>query len=168
VITALDVEPGQRVADIGAGTGVFTRPLASAVGADGIVYAIDVNPELLRHIEETAAKSGFENIRIILAAGDDPQIPESVDLIFICDTLHHIDERADYLKGLRVYLRPGGRIAVIDFDGASPHIFPSLKYPRRALMSWMEGAGYRFVRSFDFVVDNFFMIYECESCPESP
>lgn len=165
VIASLAVEPGARVADIGAGTGLFTRPLARAVGGEGIVYAIDINTELLKHIEATVAAERLDNVRMILAGDDDPRLPERVDLVFLCDTLHHISARGSYLRRLRRYLNPGGRIAIIDFDRASPHLMPSLKYTRDHLLDWMEAAGYTLERDLDFVVDNFFLIYRCDDCP---
>ena len=165
VVASLVLDPGVRVADIGAGTGLFTRPLARAVGGDGIVYAVDINPEMLKHIEMTVAAERLDNVRTILAADDDPRLPEQVDLMFLCDTLHHISAKGSYLRGLRTHLNPGGRIAIIDFDRASPHLMPSLKYTRDELLDWMESAGYTLERDLDFVVDNFFLIYRCDDCP---
>ena len=166
VIETLQVEPGDRVADIGAGTGLFSRPLARAVGEAGVIYAVDVNRELLEHIDRTAREEGIENIRTILAAEDDPRLPEAVDLVFICDTLHHIDGPGEYLGTLRGYLRPAGRVAVIDFrEGASPHVSSSLRYSLEQLEEWMELAGYEPAGAHDFIDDNFFLIYECASCP---
>ena len=81
VIEALQIEAGQRVADVGAGTGLFSRPLAGAVGDEGIVYAVDINSELLQHIEDRARREGTGNIRTVLSGPDDPLLPETVDLI---------------------------------------------------------------------------------------
>lgn len=166
VIQSLEVEPGQRVADVGAGTGLFSRPLARAVGDQGIVYAVDINAELLRHIEERARRERMGNIRTVLCQEDDPLIPEPVDLIFFCDTLHHVADRGVYLKKLRRYLKPGGRLAVIDFGESSPHLLPSLQFTLPDVKKWMEEAGYSLVASHDFVDENFFIVYQCDSCPE--
>lgn len=165
VIASLAVVPGARVADIGAGTGLFTRPLARAVGGEGVVYAVDINPEMLKHIATTVAAERLDNVRMVVAGDDDPRLPERVDLVFLCDTLHHISAKGSYLRRLRRYLKPGGRIAIIDFDRASPHLMPSLKYTREQLLGWMESAGYTLERDLDFVVDNFFLIYRCDDCP---
>lgn len=167
VIRALEIEPGQRLADVGAGTGLFSRPLARAAGQGGVVYAVDINPELLSHIEETAKREGIRNIRTVLAMEDDPQIPEPVDLIFLCDTLHHIDNRAGYMKTLRRYLRADGRIAIVDFARNSPHIIPSMKYSLTELEDWMEAAGYEPVGRHEFLDSNFFVVYKCPECPAS-
>ncbi len=159
VIQALRLQTGQKVADVGAGTGIFSFPLAEATGDSGKVYAVDVNPELLSHIEETARAEGVENIQTVLAAENDPLIPEAVDLIFLCDTLHHIDNQAEYVKTLRRYLRAGGRVAVIDFGEDSPHLLPSMKYSLVELKKWMQAAGYELVEEHDFLQDNFFVIH---------
>jgi ubiquinone/menaquinone biosynthesis C-methylase UbiE len=166
VIDALGLAPGQRVADIGAGTGLFTRPIAAALGPAGTVYAVDVNRTLLDHIEETARSRGLANIRTVLSAENDPLLPGRVDLAFICDTLHHIENRAGYLLTLRRYLEPGGRVAVIDFrENESPHLSSSMKLNRTEVNAWMKSAGYSMESDHDFVGDNFFMIYRCETCP---
>jgi len=156
VVEALHLTPGMRVADVGAGTGLFSWPLARKVGKDGVVYAVDVNPVLLGHIDRTATAEGFANVRTVLAAEDDPLLPEQVDLVFMCDTLHNIEDRAAYLDTLRRHLRPGGRIAIIDFEerGLTP----------KELYGWMTDADFEFVDSHDFVEDNFFVIYSCPSC----
>ncbi len=166
VIEELQIEAGQRVADVGAGTGLFSRPLAGAVGEEGIVYAVDINSELLQHIENRAQREGMGNIRTVLCAEDDPLLPEPVDLIFFCDSLHHIADRDVYLKNLRRYLKPGGRVAVIDFGEDSPHLMSSMKFSLPELERWMTAAEYRLVGSHDFVGDNFFVIYQCDSCPQ--
>jgi len=159
VVEALHLAPGMRVADIGAGTGLFSWPSAREVGKDGVVYTVDVNPVLLSHIDRTAAAAGFANIRTVLAAENDPLLPEPVDLVFMCDTLHKIEDRAAYLETLRRHLRRGGRIAIIDFEerGLTP----------KELRGWMTDADYEFADSHDFVKDNFFVIYSCPSCGDA-
>ncbi|MGH9939968.1 MAG: SAM-dependent methyltransferase, partial [Blastocatellia bacterium] len=86
VIEALKVKPDDRVCDLGAGSGLFTRPLAQKVGAKGVVYAVDIDPELLKHVERTAQEQKLTNIKTILASETDPKLPEPVDLIAIIDT----------------------------------------------------------------------------------
>jgi ubiquinone/menaquinone biosynthesis C-methylase UbiE len=166
VIEALEIEPGQSIADIGAGTGVFTRPFARAVGPDGEVYAVDINAELLEHVEQTAREQGLDNVRTILAAADDPMLPRPVDLVFFCDALHHIDGPGDYLKVLPRYLLPSGRLAVIDFkQGESPHWDPDMKLSVEQLDHWAREAGFELDSSHAFVDENYFRIYRCSACP---
>jgi arsenite methyltransferase len=158
VVEALKISPGQKVADLGAGSGLFTRPIAGKVGEKGTVFAIDIDPELLKHIDKTAEKSA--NVRTILAAEDDPKIPERVDLIVIIDTLHHIQNREAYLKKLRDYLQPSGRIAILDFSMNWPPGHEQMKYTLEELEGWMKSAGYKRLEKHDFLHNNFFVIYQ--------
>lgn len=160
VIQLLQVSPGQRIADLGSGSGLFTRPLAKVVGERGMVYAVDVDPALLEHVRETAAAEALQNVSTILAAESDPQIPEPVDLIFICDTLHHIGGPAAYVKGLRRYLRPGGRIAVIDFNEKWPEGHENMKYTAEQLDEWMTAAGFSKTGGYGFLENAFFVVYQ--------
>lgn len=159
VIEALNIEPGQRIADLGAGSGLFTRPLAALVGADGVVYAIDIDADLLDHINETALEDNLTNIQTVLASEQDPRIPDGVDLVLICDTLHQIDDPSIYLRGLTNYLRPSARIVVIDYENNWPLRFESSKYTLEDLDKWMTNAGLKREEKFDFLEDNFFVTY---------
>jgi len=159
VIEVLDPQPGDKVADLGAGSGLFTRPLASKVGAEGIVYAIDINKELLAHIKETAFEQKLANIRTVLADEYDPKIPEKVDLILICDTLHQIENPGLYLGHLVSYLVDGGRVAIIDYEGQWPQRFAENRFTTLDLHAWMTTAGYTLDTKLNFLEDNFFVIY---------
>ena len=166
VLDTLMLQPGESVADIGAGSGLFTRPLARRVGPEGSVYAVDIDPILLAHVERTADAAGLKNIVPVLAVEDDPMLPAPVDLVLVCNTLHHIEGQESYLATLRTYLRPGGRIVIIDFRaGESPHMKQSLQFEREELEGWLERTGYRAVAAPEFLVDNFFLIHDCPSCP---
>jgi len=157
VVETLKISPGQKVADLGSGSGLFTRPISSKVGEKGMVFAIDIDPELLKHIEKTAEN---HNIRTVLAAEDDPKIPERVDLIVIIDTLHHIRNREAYLKKLRNYLQPSGRIAIIDFNKDWPADHAQMKYTLEELEGWMKASGFNRVEKHDFLNNNFFVIFQ--------
>ena len=115
VMETLGVKPGMKVADLGSGSGLFTRPLAQAVSPGGVVYAIDVNEALLKIVARSAKEAGITNIRPWSRRRTIPKLADPVDLIFICDTLHHIEGQPVYLKNLKKHLRPGGRVAIIDF-----------------------------------------------------
>ncbi len=160
LIETLKISPGQKVADIGAGSGLFTRPIAKKLGDKGAVYAIDIDPELLKHVAQTAVSEKLQNIYTVLSAEDDPKIPERVDLIIIVDTLHHIENRDVYLKNLRRYLLPSGRIAIIDFTNYWPPGHEQMKYTFEQLEGWMKAAGYARVEKHDFLNNNFFVIYK--------
>ncbi len=122
VLSVLAIEPGSRVADIGAGTGYFTIPLARAVGSKGAVYGVDIESSMVDYLGERAKKEGLANVKAVLTGSNSPGIPTgSVDLVFICNTWHHIDDRLVYLEKLKQALRPGGRIAIVDFkEGELP------------------------------------------------
>ena len=116
VVGWLDLQPGQVVADLGAASGYFSRPLARVVGPTGWVFAIEVEPGFFPPLHQLASKAGVHNIATVLASFDDPHLPEaSTDLILICDTLHHIEGRPAYYEKLKRALKPEGRIAVVDF-----------------------------------------------------
>ena len=159
VVSALQLEPGMRVADLGSGSGLFTRPIAKAVAPGGIAYAVDIDAALLKIVAASARDAGITNIVTVHAAPDDAKLPEPVDVILICDTLHHIQNQAAYLKGLRRYLKPGGRIAVIDFSANWPEGHEPLRYSFEQLEAWMRGAGFARVESFDWLENSFFVVY---------
>ena len=160
VVEALAVKPGMKVADLGSGSGLFTRPLAKAVVPDGVVYAIDVDAALLKIVERSAKEAGIANVSTVLAATDDPKLPEPVDLIFICDTLHHIGNQGAYLKKLRQYLKPGGRVAVIDFSERWPEGHEPMRYSLDQLEVWMKDAGFARTQSIDWLDNSFFVFYQ--------
>jgi len=117
VIEALKLQPGMSVADIGAGSGYFTRRFVQAVTEQGNVYAVDVEPDMLQYAKDSIARMPIPStVEFILAQPDHPRLPpQSVDLIFLCNVYHHLNNRPAYFANVRPALRPGGRIAVIDF-----------------------------------------------------
>lgn len=158
VIETLQIQPGQRIADIGAGTGLFSFRIARKVGATGRVYAIDINPALVSHLTDAISENGLGQTIPILGEENDAKVPEPVDLIFFCDTLHHIKDKETYLQGLQRYLKPNGRIAVIDFK-QKWSLFHSAKYSPEELNGWMTGAGYALEEAHDYLKSDFFVIY---------
>lgn len=160
VIESLKVKPGQRIADIGSGSGLFTRPLAKQAGSKGVVYAVDIDPELIKYVEKTAAEQNLTNIKTIMGAEDDPKLPEKVDLIVIIDTLHHIANQPTYLKGLKKYLNPKGRIALIDFTKTWPAGHEKMIYKVEDLDGWMKAAGFKQIEKYDFLDNDFFVVYQ--------
>jgi ubiquinone/menaquinone biosynthesis C-methylase UbiE len=160
-ITALKLKPGQVVADIGAGSGIFSLPLARAVKPGGSVYAVDIDKELVDHVSEAATEQGLTNVQGVVGAATDPNMPDNVDLAFINDVLHHIENRALYLKNLAEYLKPGGRIAVIEFlPDQSPHkAEPTLVVSEAQTTEWMTAAGLRVVEKVNLFTDKYFVIY---------
>jgi arsenite methyltransferase len=158
VVEALGLKPGLKVADIGSGSGLFTRPIAASV-APGAVYAVDIDAALLAIVEQKAKAAGLGNIRTVLAAADSPKLPEPVDLVFICDTLHHIANQGAYLKTLRTFVAPGGRVAVIDFRDKWPEGHEPMRYSTAQFETWMKEAGFSRVASHDWLENSYFVIY---------
>ena len=115
-VAALGITEGMTVADLGAGTGYFTKRLSVAAGETGTVYAVDVEPNLVVHLRDRAEREKARNVIPVLASLDDPRLPaRAVDLVLIVDTFHNLDHRLAYIGRLRTRLREGGRIAIIDW-----------------------------------------------------
>jgi arsenite methyltransferase len=161
VIAALNVRPGDQVADLGSGGGYFTFRLAEAVGPAGKVYAVDIDPDMVDLIAKRAKQETAANIDPILAKPDDPLLPKAeVDLIFTSNTYHHIDNRIAYFSNLRKYLRPGGRIAIIDFDRRSWLMGLFRHYtPSEFIKPEMEQAGYSLQEELSFLDRQSFLIF---------
>ncbi len=160
-VAALQLQPDDVVADIGAGSGVFTLPLAQAV-ARGRVYAVDIDQGLVDHIAAKAKAAKADHVRPVLGKFTDPNLPaRDVDVAFIYDVLHHIEDRAAYLRNLAPYLKPGGRIAVIDFHPElGPHKNdPKLQITREQTREWMVAAGLKVVTEHRLYDDKWFVVY---------
>jgi predicted methyltransferase len=116
IVRVVGLKPGQSVADIGAGTGLFTPLFANAVGASGTVYAVDIAPEFVKHIRERAAESGLKQVRAVLGTDHSVELPaNSVDVAFICDTYHHFEFPHSVMTSLHRALKPNGEVVVVDF-----------------------------------------------------
>lgn len=162
VLAVLEVQPGQRVADIGSGGGYFTFRFARAVGPEGRVYAADIDRQMNDYVERRAAELGLDNIETILAATDDPLLPaDGVDLIFLCNTYHHLQNRIAYFRGLQRYLRPGGRVAIVDFRRDAHFLIRWAGHytEPETLRQELEAAGYRLVVSHDFLSRQHFLVF---------
>jgi arsenite methyltransferase len=161
VVKTLEITPGMRIADLGAGTGVFSLPFAKAVGPEGKVYAIDVDAALLAIVKEKAAAASVGNIETVVAGATDPKVPEPVDLLFICDTMHHLPDQVEYVKQFAKLLKRGGRVAVIDFkEGNWPAGHESFKITPAQVDDWMQGAGLSRAAAHEFLATNFFRVYQ--------
>ncbi|MEE9282385.1 MAG: class I SAM-dependent methyltransferase [Myxococcota bacterium] len=161
VIDSLGIRAGDRIADVGAGGGYFTFRLAEATGPEGRVYAVDVDRDMTEYLRERARDEGAENVEVILAEYHDPLLPEAgVDLVFVCNTYHHIEERSDYFANVQKYLRPGGRVAIVEYvpQGWFQRIFPhstSAEEIRRE----MEQAGYDLEQEHGFLSRQSFLVF---------
>lgn len=144
IIEKLKLKKGDIVADLGAGAGVFSWPLARAV-APGTVYAVEVDKDYIPYLEKRMQEQQLTNVKPLLGKFEDPLLPEKIDLGFFHDVLHHIDKRDAYLQKVASYLKPGGRIAVIELDADRPDAThgkePALQVRREQLQQWMAAAG---------------------------
>jgi ubiquinone/menaquinone biosynthesis C-methylase UbiE len=161
-VAVLGLRSGSVVADIGAGSGVFTLPLAGVVGEKGRIYAVDIEKGLVDHITQRAKEAKLTNVQGVLGKFTDPDLPtRDVDVAFIFDVLHHIEDRAEYLKNLASYLKAGGRIAVIDFvPELGPHKNdPKLQTTQRQTDEWMAAAGLKPVAEHKLYTDKWYVVY---------
>lgn len=163
VLSVLELQRGDQVADIGAGDGYFTFRLADAVGPRGRVYAVEVDEEAVRELREEVDSGGYGNVEVVLAEPHDPGLPDGeIDLAFVCNVYHHIDDRVSYFDRLRQDLRPAGRVvlleprAVVPLRWLSP---PGHATPVEALHQDMQSAHYRPIASFEFLPVQNFVIF---------
>lgn len=159
VISALKLAPDAAVADIGSGTGYFAVRFAHIL-AQGRVYGIDLEPDMVKYLGERAHKEGLANLTALAGAPDDPRIPAPVDLVILVDVYHHIDKRAEYFRKLRASLKPGGRIAVIDFRMDAPTGPPkSGRVEPARVKTEMQNAGYALAEEHAFLPNQYFLIF---------
>ncbi|GAB4472043.1 MAG: hypothetical protein OHK0044_15510 [Burkholderiaceae bacterium] len=159
VVAALALAPDAAVADIGAGTGYFAARLARAV-PKGRVYAVDIEPDMVRYLGERAQREDLSNLRPVLGKPDDPQLPEPVDRVLIVDTYHHIGDRIGYFERLRARLKPGGAVAIVDFTLDSPVGPPrSARIPAQQVRDEMQRAGYALAAQHDFLPHQYFLVF---------
>ncbi len=162
VMMALGLKPGEVIADIGAGSGYFTFRLALHVGDKGKVYAVDVSPDMILHINRRAREMKTTNVVSILADPDDPLLPDgSVNRFFFCDSWHHIDNQTKYLSLMRRMLKPGGEIVMIDFHKKDLPVGPpmQMKIARDDLIKQMEANGFRLAKEHTFLPYQYFLVF---------
>jgi cyclopropane fatty-acyl-phospholipid synthase-like methyltransferase len=125
VLAAVGLKPSQSLADIGAGTGYFAARFArQATG--GKVFAIDIEPDMIRYLSERATRENLPPLKAVLATPSDPSIPAPVDVVFTCNTYHHIEDRTAYFRKVAASLAPGGRLVIVDFKAMDTPVGPPL------------------------------------------
>ena len=162
VVAAMKLQPGQTVADIGAGTGLLEVPLAKAVGPRGRVYAVEIDAGFFPEIKKRAADAQVPNVETVLGKFTDPALPvKSIDVALFHDVIHHVENRAAYIKTLAGYLAPSGRIVVVDYEGGrGPHRDqPSLEVTREQLAGWMKDAGLSQIEDVKMFPDKYFLVF---------
>ncbi len=159
VVRALELAPDAAVADIGSGTGYFAVRLARAAPR-GQVLGADIEPDMVRFLNERAAREKLGNLKSILARADGPNLPAPVDLVLIVDTYHHLAQRSRYFADLKRSLKPGGRVAVIDFRPDSPvGPPPHHRIAHEQVTREMERAGYRLAAEHGFLPNQYFLVF---------
>jgi len=157
VVDYLAIRDGDVIADIGAGSGYFSVLLSKRVGDSGRIYAVDIENEMIEYIEKRAKKERLNNIKT-----DDPLLLESsIDLIFICDTYHHIEGRDNYLKILKKVLKKNGRLAIVDFHVVDTPVGPPLniRISKDKIMGEILKAGFKLEADYYFLPYQYFLIF---------
>ena len=162
LVAALGLARGSVVADLGAGTGYFSSRLAAAVGPEGTVLAVETEPNLVVHLRARAEREKTPNVVPVLASASEPRLPAGlVDLILVVDTYHHLDERRTYLRALRRFLRPDGRVAIVDWQKRELPVGPPMehKLPREQVLEEMRASGYRLAVEHTMLPYQYFLVF---------
>jgi ubiquinone/menaquinone biosynthesis C-methylase UbiE len=159
VVEALKLQPGQAVADIGAGTGYFSAKLAKSPAAP-TVYAVDIEPAMVAHLTTRAAKEGLKNLVAVQAGPDGPNLPVPVDTVLIVDTFHHIPDRVAYFTRLRRSIKPGGQLVIVDFRKDAPSGPPvEFRFMPDQITSELSRAGFTLAAQHDFLPRQHLLVY---------
>ncbi len=162
VMVALGLKAGDRIADIGSGSGYFTLRFAQHVGEAGRVFAVDISPEMVTFLNRRVRDANLDNVRTILALPDDPLLASaSVDRIFICETWHHISSHAQYLATIRKALRPGGQVIIIDFQKTNMPVGPpmEMRISRDEVVKEFQDAGFRLAKEHTMLPYQYFLVF---------
>lgn len=166
IVAALAIKPGQTIADIGAGTGAFTSLFSDAVGAEGHVVAVDISQKFLDHIAKTSRESGRANVQTTLCGPETVNLnPASVDLAFICDVYHHFEFPLKSMASLYRSMKPGGKVALIDFRReqgiSSEWTMNHVRAGREVFEAEITRSGFRKVKDIEGILkENYFVIFE--------
>ncbi|MBW2242542.1 MAG: class I SAM-dependent methyltransferase [Deltaproteobacteria bacterium] len=159
VVSSLGLAADALVADLGAGGGYFTFRLADAV-KDGRVYAVDIDPAMTDFIASKAKEDGYANVSVVQAGADDARLPEPVDWVFTSNTFHHLPDQATYFARLKSHLKPGGRVAVVEYaprQGWS--LLGDHATSKDEIVSALTEAGYRLDADYSFLDRQSFLVF---------
>lgn len=165
IVKAVGLRPGMSVADIGAGSGLFMPLFAEAVGAKGTVYAVDIAPEFVKHLEQRAASAGLKNVRAVLCTDRSVELPpSSVDIAFICDTYHHFEFPQSTMTSLHRALRRGGEVVLVDFKRipgvSSEWTMNHVRAGQEVFEREIEAVGFRKMGELDLLKQNYFVRFQ--------
>lgn len=173
IVSACNLKEGMTVADIGAGTGLFTRLFAKQVGAKGKVYAVDIAPRFIEHIEKTCKEADIKNVTGVVGTADSVRLPaKSVDVVFICDTYHHFEFPFRTMASIHEALRPGGRVIVIDFhriEGKSREwVLNHVRAGQEVVVKEIESCGFKKTAEKKLLKENYFVVFEKAEAEKEP
>lgn len=171
IVAACKLKPGMAVADVGAGTGLFTRLFAREVGAKGKVYAVDIAPKFLDHIRKTCAKEGITNVETVLCTQKSVNLPAgSVDLVFICDTYHHFEYPFRTMASVHKALKPGGQVVLIDFQRipgkSSKWVLGHVRAGQDVFVKEVVSCGFKKAGEEKFLKENYFVRFVKVDAPK--
>jgi FkbM family methyltransferase len=160
--TAARLRPGMQVADIGAGTGLFSLQFARRVGPGGRVYAVDISPTFVENIQRRARAEGLANVTPVVSSQNDARLPaDSIDLAFVCDTYHHFEQPRAMLDSIHRALRRDGTLVVIDFERAEGRstewVLGHVRAGKQQVIREIEAAGFRLLANEPVLRENFFL-----------
>ena len=174
IAKAVGLRPGMAVADVGAGTGLFTRTFAEKVGPEGQVFAVDIAPAFLEHIAAESKKRGQGQVRTVLGTQDGTNLPPgSIDVAFLCDVYHHLEHHDRTLASIHRALRPGGRLIIVEFDrkaDSSEFIRKHVRADQSTFRSEIGAAGFEPIPTPDApkLAENFFAEFRKVERPAPP
>ena len=165
IVVASGGKQGMAVADIGAGTGLFTRLFAERVGPEGRVYAVDISRTFVENILRTSQEQGMRNVEGVVNSDRDVSLaPDSIDLAFLTDTYHHFEYPASMLSSIRTAIRPGGRLIVIDFRRdprfSSRWVMGHVRAGRQTVIDEITRAGFRLIDDKPLLRTNYYLVFE--------
>lgn len=165
IVEKLALQPGMAVADVGAGTGLFTRLMAPKVGPSGKVYAVDIAKTFVDHTVMSSHARGLKQVEGVVCTPDDAKLaPRSVDLVFICDTYHHFEFPHKTMGSIGKALKPGGRVALLDFERiegvSSDWTMGHVRAGKEVFQKEIEEAGFELVEEFDLFTENYFLVFK--------
>jgi len=164
IVDAIDLRQGIRVADIGAGTGLFTTEIAKRIGPQGAVFAVDIVPAFLDRIRERIAEEGLHNVTVVQGKERETALePASIDLAFMCNTYHHLEYPHAYMRSLYRTLRPGATLVLIDYDRiegeTSPAILKHVRADKLTVIDEVQQAGFVLESETDLLQQNYYLSF---------
>ena len=164
IVNAIGLQQGIWVADIGAGTGLFTTEIAKRIGPQGKVFAVDIVPAFLDRIRERVAEDGLKNVAVVQGKERETALePASIDLAFMCDTYHHLEYPHAYMRSVYRTLRPGATLVLIDYERmegeTSPAILKHVRADKRTVIEEIQGAGFVLESETDLLQQNYYLSF---------